>query len=393
MSIAIGNGNAAPRNIVTPQNQTHTSAPAAQPKQRVQTSVAYVNPDNDLKTEIRNRFARKFGKLAADKKGFHAFTKKIFGKNYDTGRAEKMRRAAVAGDYSWLPEIRFVDRATLQGANGAYAKSEGKIYIAGDLRNNPVLAAQTFTEEAGHHIDAKINTKDTPGDEGEMFRRVLSGERLSKAEVASIRSENDHGELNIDGKNVKVEFFFKKLRKSFRRITRSVSRGFRKVVGGVGRVVKNVARGVGRVAGKVIHTVTGVFKKVTGGIGKVLANVTRGAFSIFKRAISFPKRIFSGLKNVVSRVFDTFRSVASKIWNIQKSILSKMFNIPISLAGKLFRGLSGAARFLTKPFGLLGRLGGMVGMERGLFGGFAGAIFNPMRNVARFALGLLGRVF
>ena len=66
---------------------------------------------------------------------------------------------------------------------------------------DPSLAASTFVEEAGHHLDTKLNTQDTQGDEGELFRRILSGEKLSPTQVADIRAENDKGIIKVDGKD------------------------------------------------------------------------------------------------------------------------------------------------------------------------------------------------
>ena len=82
------------------------------------------------------------------------------------------------------------------------------VYINKDMAaSDPAKAAQTFVEEAGHHLDAQLNTVDTQGDEGEMFRRVLGGEQLSAQQVADIRNENDNGTITVDGKQVQVEFW------------------------------------------------------------------------------------------------------------------------------------------------------------------------------------------
>lgn len=419
MGISISNHSAAARQtdnsyVPTSNNQLQGNQTAGGTS--VKAAVTYINPDNALKSDIRNRFAAKFGKLASNKKSFHDFTRKVFGNNYNSGGAEKMRQAAAKGDYSWLPEMKFVSRDTLQGANGAYAKKENKIYLAGDLRNDPALAANTFTEEAGHHIDAGINSKDTPGDEGEMFRRVLNGEKLSQSQVNAIRNENDHGVLNIDGKKVEVEFFFKKLKKKFKSFTKKVTRPFRSVAKGVGRIFKKVTSGVGNVFKKVSNGVGGIFKKMAGTVGK-----------LFKKVISFPKRIFQtvtglagkllslpkailgkvfrGIRSLVSKlsslpkailgnVFEGIRSLVSKALSLPKAILGNVFNVAKGLAGKLFNLpgtiFSRAFNFISNPlksaFGLLQNgLGGMSGL--------AGKLFNPVANISRFATGLFGRIF
>src|SRR6185503_1007552 len=106
-----------------------------------------------------------------------------------------------------LPPVQFVSRETLQGGNGAYNQADGVIYIAEDLKNDPAKMQSVFIEEAGAHLDAMLNKSDTAGDEGELFRRLMSGEKLSSTEIAAIRAENDHGVITVNGKKVEVEFW------------------------------------------------------------------------------------------------------------------------------------------------------------------------------------------
>ena len=78
------------------------------------------------------------------------------------------------------------------------------------------------------------NTADTRGDEGELFRRTLSGERLTRRQVAEIRAEDDHGIIEIDGREGAVEFWnpFK-----------AIAKAAKGVVRGVKKAAKAVARG------------------------------------------------------------------------------------------------------------------------------------------------------
>ena len=73
--------------------------------------------------------------------------------------------------------------------------------------SDPVLAAQVYSEEAGHFLDTHVNRHDARGDEGEIFRRLLHGERLTHRELATIRAENDHGFIKVDLRDVEVEFW------------------------------------------------------------------------------------------------------------------------------------------------------------------------------------------
>jgi len=245
--------------------------------------------------DVRSAFREQFGALAADPKKFQETMKQVFGENYDAKLAEDYRQKALKGDYSWLPQVRWVDSGTLQGANGAYDSESGTVLLNKDLRSNPSLAASTFVEEAGHHLDAKLNTVDTAGDEGELFRRVLSGEKLTSAQVSEIRNENDKGTITVDGKQVQVEFWnpFKAIgdaakavggavvdaAKSVGKAVVSVGEG---IVGGVKTFATGVAEGVGGFFGNIVQ----------GKVGDAFSSLVKGADKAFLQA---PQRVFSGV--------------------------------------------------------------------------------------------------
>ena len=166
--------------------------------------------------DVQAKFREQFGSLAADKQQFHATMRGIFGEGLDSAKAEQYRQQALSGNYDFLPEVEWVGADVLGEAHGAYDAESGKVLLNASLQGNPELAASTFVEEAGHHLDAQLNTKDSLGDEGELFRRVLGGEKLTQAQVAEIRAENDKGSIQLHGKSVEVEFWkpFKALKKA-----------------------------------------------------------------------------------------------------------------------------------------------------------------------------------
>ncbi|NNE09296.1 MAG: hypothetical protein HKN20_12105 [Gemmatimonadetes bacterium] len=354
------------------QSQAKTSTTSAQ------VSTSHIRPaatdrDTQIKTAMKNAFAAKFGKLAGKPAEFHAFTKKIFGAGYDQTKAESLRKKALAGDYSWLPKVEFQSRATLQGANGAYAKSKDTIYIADDLKSNPALAGQTFIEEAGHAIDARINKKDTPGDEGEMFRRVLNGEKLSQAQINEIRNENDHHTITVNGEKVETEFFFKKIKKAFKRVTRGVKRTFKKVVGGVGNVVRSVARGVKRVAKKIIS----VPQKIFGAAKNVFSKVG----NIFKKVLSFPKAILGRVFNVARGIFGKVGGIFNKVLSFPKAILGRVFNFGRNIFNKV----------LSFPKAILGRVTNFAKNIFGKVGGVFQNVFGAGMGIAKSVFGFASR--
>src|SRR5688572_9370666 len=113
--------------------------------------------------EVKKRFEEQFGAMAQNEAGFHALMKEVYGADYDRAKAEDFRQRALKGDYSWLPKVQFVESHELGGANGAYDKESGTVFLNKSL-DNETLAA-TFLEEVGHHLDTKLKKTDTAGDE------------------------------------------------------------------------------------------------------------------------------------------------------------------------------------------------------------------------------------
>jgi hypothetical protein len=257
--------------------------------------------------DVQSTFRRQFGELASDKQKFHDTMRQVFGEGYDATKAEKFRQQAQAGNFDWLPPVKLVSAETLGGANGAYDAESGTVLLNASL--DPELAAATFVEEAGHHLDAQLNAKDSAGDEGELFRRVLSGEKLSSAQVAEIQAENDKGIIYVDGQKKEVEFWnpFKAIGDAAKAVGNAVS-GAAKAVGNavsgaakaVGNVVKEVAvrvgDGVRSLATGVASTVVGAVRNVGEGIGTFFGGIGK----IFKGDF------LDGLKQMGSGLVKTF---------------------------------------------------------------------------------------
>ncbi len=113
----------------------------------------------------------------------------------------------TAGDFSGIPPIVLLSGAEMNGAMGAYAISTGSIYLNVDwlatATKDQVFAV--LTEELGHYLDSALNQKDTAGDEGEFFARLLGWSTLSDAEKAALRSQIDAGVVLSGGIQVTVE--------------------------------------------------------------------------------------------------------------------------------------------------------------------------------------------
>jgi len=230
---------------------------------------------NDPATQIKQQFASQLRELAGDKDAFHALMKQAFGDGYDQAAAEGFRQKALQGDFSWMPEIRFVGDSTLGGGYGAFDQENNVIYLNENLKGNLDFAAQVYAEEVGHFLDTQLNTTDTAGDEGEMFRRILAGESLTEVEVAEIRAEDDSGVIVVDGQEVRVEFFFKKLFKGIKKVAKGIWNGVKSVAKGVWKGVKKVIdSGFLQVVFTVMSFIPGL--NVIGMIGNAALSVYNG---------------------------------------------------------------------------------------------------------------------
>lgn len=162
--------------------------------------------ESRLSGNLQDVFVEQFSNLASDKEAFHATLQDVFGDNHDTQAGEAIRQQALTGDFSWMPEIRFVDAAVLEGAQGAYDSANDRILISAELEGT-ARGAAVLTEEMGHALDSRLNTSDTAGDEGELFQMLLSGKAPSTEQRQAMLVDNDHGSVVVDGEEVAVEFF------------------------------------------------------------------------------------------------------------------------------------------------------------------------------------------
>ncbi|ASJ70494.1 hypothetical protein [Granulosicoccus antarcticus] len=207
--------------------------------------------------------------LASDPEAFHSALEKSFGADYDKAEAETIRQQVLEGDFSWMPNIEVVDESVLQdqsgqqgegAALGAYSKDNDTIYISQQLLDSdPSKAIDILTEEVGHGLDARLNTSDAAGDEGDIFSRLVGGENISESELVELKSENDSGTIVVEGKEVEVEYGF------FSSITKPFKKAF-DAVKDIGKKVIDTVKDVGQ---KVVDTVKDVAEKTWDGIKSV----------------------------------------------------------------------------------------------------------------------------
>jgi hypothetical protein len=259
-------------------------------------------------SEIRNGFQAQFTQAARDRDTFHALLKASFGPGYDQETAERIRRQALAGDWSWLPKIRFVSADTLQGANGAYDSESSTVLLNAEKKADSGLMAGTLAHEVGHHLDTLLNGKDTVGEEGELFRRLLCGQTLTARELAEIRADDGRGIIRIGGKSVAVEFWnpLKSAAKAARKAASSVAAA-------AGRTIKAASAAVASVGEHVVASgVTAARTAISTAGAAVVASGRAVADSVLRSARS----VASMADDLGGRVAGVPKFVARSLWDI-----------------------------------------------------------------------------
>ena len=168
-----------------PQTATSTPAPAR------------------VAANLRRGFSQSTAAMAKNNpEGFAKLSQQAFGE-----RGQDLAAKAQNGQLPQPANVRFVDRATLKGSDGAYSpKDGGTIYLARDLRSNPEALQRVYNEEAAHHVDHALGGADAAGDEGQIFAEGLAkGRPLAPNELAAARADNDKSTIFVDGQAVQVE--------------------------------------------------------------------------------------------------------------------------------------------------------------------------------------------
>ena len=114
--------------------------------------------------------------------------------------------ALLEGDFSVFPPIELLPASSMPGAAGAYAASTGTIYLNQGWLNTATeeQIQAVLTEELGHFLDARFNVLDTPGDEGELFSKILN-QSLRVGEEQRTRTSDDQISIIVDGEVITAE--------------------------------------------------------------------------------------------------------------------------------------------------------------------------------------------
>ena len=143
-----------------------------------------------------------------DPAGFRMALRAAFGDKASLAEIDQLLDLALSGKLPMPSSIQFVEAGSLgSDAFGAYdASNGGSLYLDRSLLSDPEKLQSVFNEEMGHHLDALLGGADAAGDEGAVFSRTLEQGQLSQRELTALKSENDHGVIQIEGRWVQVEF-------------------------------------------------------------------------------------------------------------------------------------------------------------------------------------------
>jgi hypothetical protein len=277
--------------------------------------------DQQALAQITQQFQQRFANTASDKSAFHDIMAKTFGDQYNQSSAENIRQQTLKGDFSWMPKIELVEGQQLQDqsgtqtegkALGAYSKSNDTVYLSKELlRTDMAQAEKILTEEVGHAIDTRINVSDAAGDEGDIFARQIHGEVLSTATLNELKQENDSGVIEIDGKQIEVEYgFFSKVKKAFKKAGRSIKKGIKKLGRGIKKGIKKLGRGIKKGIKKLGKGIKKAFQKLAQ--SKLFQGILTVAQFIPIPVVAMVAR---GI-NMAMAAYNVYQGVKNKSWGM-----------------------------------------------------------------------------
>ncbi len=128
-----------------------------------------------------------------------------FGEDLDLQLAIDLIQSVVTGEVR--PELEIRPAAEINGALGAFAGAEGKIYLAEEFFQNNDLDTVTtvLLEELGHYLDRSLNPTDSPGDEEAIFSALVLRTDLTETQLQQLKAEDDKAIALLDGEERAIE--------------------------------------------------------------------------------------------------------------------------------------------------------------------------------------------
>ena len=130
-----------------------------------------------------------------------------FGNTFNNDEAFLFLQEWVEGDIGILPPIEVLSAAELNYARGAYSSENNTIYLSDEFlarSQNSDVVTSVLIEELGHFLDDEFNISDAPGDEGDLFSRLVRDE-LDEATLNLIQQEDDSDYIIVNDEYLAVE--------------------------------------------------------------------------------------------------------------------------------------------------------------------------------------------
>ena len=132
-----------------------------------------------------------------------------FGTSFDSEAAILWLNNAANHNVNDFPELEIISSVEINHADGAYSADSNTIYLATEFIEansaNSSVINDVIIEEFGHFLDAKFNSVDTPGDEGELFASLVRNKHLTEQQLKRIQTENDQQTVVINNQTVQIE--------------------------------------------------------------------------------------------------------------------------------------------------------------------------------------------
>lgn len=134
---------------------------------------------------------------------------RAFGTDWSVIEARNLFKGWSVYNFRGFPRIEVSPDLDILGANGAYVGETDTIYLSSSFleqnSGHPDAVSRVLLEEIGHAIDVRINQYDAPGDEGDIFSRLVRGEQISGGDLLDLKTENDHALITLGGSSVAIE--------------------------------------------------------------------------------------------------------------------------------------------------------------------------------------------
>ena len=130
-----------------------------------------------------------------------------FGALFDESQLGLLQEQWLVGELGDF-EIQVSSAVELNGAQGAFALATNTIYLSQTLLDEGDVdaIASVFLEEFGHFVDVQLNgAVDSPGDEGDVFSRLVRSEDISATQFQSLKGEDDQGKITLNDQLLVVE--------------------------------------------------------------------------------------------------------------------------------------------------------------------------------------------